>query len=106
MPAWRRPTSSAAYDLASSQRLPVGNPFLKKQDLLVQCPRSGSYSYRSAVSGSTVVARRAGRAVGIDGSTSDPPETSSPKVCSFQLPKMCSFRLPLTLVEESSNAVN
>ena len=35
--------------------------------------------------------------LGIDHTTSDPPETSAPKVCSFQLPEVCSFRLPLTV---------
>ena len=38
----------------------------------------------------------ASRRVGINGRTSPPPDSSLPKVCSFQLPKVCSFRLPLT----------
>ena len=32
----------------------------------------------------------------LTGARTDPPETSSPEVCSFQLPEVCSFRLPLT----------
>ena len=36
----------------------------------------------------------------INGRTSDPPATSSPEVCSFQLPKVCSFQLPLTAGRE------
>ena len=32
----------------------------------------------------------------LTGARTDPPETSSPEVCSFQLPQVCSFRLLLT----------
>ena len=35
----------------------------------------------------------------LTGARTDPSETSSPEVCSFQLPQVCSFRLPLTLSE-------
>ena len=34
------------------------------------------------------------RPLHINGRTPNPPATSSPEVCSFQLPKVCSFRLP------------
>ena len=40
----------------------------------------------------------------LTGARTDPPETSSPEVCSFQLPQVCSFRLLLTSPAAPSSA--